>query len=145
MAWFGMGVHYGGYRDSELVWPIFRDNQIACNGYPRGERPDIDIIMDEIRYDDYIVLKSFAPAVGLCVYGIGRAIGVNTYPFPVPDGYENQCIKLNWVIRSVDDRYAKNFSSLVGTPYSKQLFEFPHGITEISDWLHTIGIRAVGP
>ncbi len=142
MAWFGIGVHYGVHHDSKSVWHTFRDSQIACNGYCRGTRPDIDEIMDKIRYGDYIVLKSFAPSVGLCVYGIGRVIGMNTYPFPIPDGYENQCIKLNWVIRSVDDKYVKSFSSLVGTPYSNQLFKFPSGgITDISSWLSTIGIR----
>jgi hypothetical protein len=141
-----MGVFYGDKfqgADNFSVWPVFRDNQIACNGYPRGERSDIDEILDKIRYDDYVVLKSFAPNVGLCVYGVGRVIGMNTYPFPIPDGYRNQCVKLNWILRSVDDKYAKNFPTLVGAPYANQLFEFPTGgISEISDWLNKIGIRA---
>lgn len=140
--WFAMGVHYGDSHNSEPVWSIFRDEQIACNGYKRGLRPDIDTILDEIRYGDYIVLKSFAPQVGVCVYGIGQVIGMNTYPYPIPDGYENQCIKLNWVLRSVDDRYVKNFPTLLGSPYSNQLFKMPDlAITEISTWLHGIGIR----
>ncbi len=143
MAWFGMGVHYGTHHDSKSVWSIFRDNQIACNGYARGTRTDIDEIMDKIRYDDYIVLKSFSPGTGICVYGIAKVIGMNTYPFPIPDGYENQCVRLNWVLRSVDDKHVNNFPTLVGTPYSNQLFEFPTGgISEISDWLKKIGIRA---
>ncbi len=140
--WFAMGVHYGGFKSSTSVWSIFRDNQIACNGYTRGDRTDIDAILDEIRYGDYIVLKSFAPKTGMCVYGIGEVIGMNTYHFPIPEGYDNQCIKLNWILRSADDTYVKNFPSLVGDPYSKQLFKLSgNAIADISAWLNSVGIR----
>ncbi|ETR65076.1 MAG: hypothetical protein OMM_14856, partial [Candidatus Magnetoglobus multicellularis str. Araruama] len=128
--------------DAISVWPTFRDNQIACNGYTRGTRTDLDAILDEIRYDDYIVLKGFSPGTGMCVYGIGKVVGMNTYNFPIPDGYDNQCIKLNWILRSVDDRYVNNFPSLVGAPYSEQLFKLNgSAIADISAWLNSIGIR----
>lgn len=141
-SWFAMGVNYGGYRDSTSVWSIFRDNQIACNGYTRGERKDIDAILDEIRYGDYVVLKSFAPKTGICVYGIGEVIGMNTYHSPIPEGYLNQCIKLNWLLRSADNNYVKNFPSLVGSPYSEQLFKLnSSAIADLSTWLNSIGIR----
>lgn len=142
--WFGMGVHYGAFIGvgNTPVWSIFRDNQIACNGHSRGARHNIDKIMDEIRYGDYIVLKSFSPGTGMCVYGIGEVVGMNTYNFPIPDGYDNQCIKLNWILRSVDDDYVKNFRILVGGHYSEQLFELNgNAIAEISVWLNDIGIR----
>ena len=142
--WFAMGVNYGGFQDqdAEPVWSIFRDHQIACNGYARGSRTDIDAILDEIKYGDYIILKGFSPNTGICVYGIGEVIGMNTYPFPIPDNYKNQCIKLNWILRSVDDRYVEKFPSLVGKPYSDQLFKLPSkAIYDISDWLKGIGIR----
>lgn len=140
MPWFAMGVYYDDRQN--FVWPIFRDYQIVCNGHTRGTQVGVDQILDQIRYDDFLIAKSFSPKTGICLYGLGKVIGMNTYHYPIPKGYDNQCIRVNWIIRSDDNDYVVNFPNLVGGNYSQQVIQLNFQAEQaIRDWLLGIGIR----